>query len=321
METSSFNKVFSLQSGEYCHFYNELIVINDRTIVEKRDLEMDLNKTADYKKLQLFVNVLFTLSILIMVIITGFYPLALLVFVAIWNLKNIKRQTLPTLVSNCFPIKNISNAKFIAGKLGFSQIDLTITNDEGKQMMKVLKLYDGKEEILKAIGIFKNLGLINDNPLDINKTILLNRESFKINDSESLYVLENEVVISKDGLYPEKSEYASVNNVIFLFVQLLLTTSILIKIYLMIEKEKLLFADIVVLIILAFLFPMPFKYFNKSTADLIDRDLILRSYTEEAKKGKTILVIEFKSDWKFPLKRKIQFDDAESAKKAMEALK
>ncbi len=282
---------------------------------------MDLNKTADYKKLQLFVNVLFTLSILIMVIITGFYPLALLVFVAIWNLKNIKRQTLPTLVSNCFPIKNISNAKFIAGKLGFSQIDLTITNDEGKQMMKVLKLYDGKEEILKAIGIFKNLGLINDNPLDINKTILLNRESFKINDSESLYVLENEVVISKDGLYPEKSEYASVNNVIFLFVQLLLTTSILIKIYLMIEKEKLLFADIVVLIILAFLFPMPFKYFNKSTADLIDRDLILRSYTEEAKKGKTILVIEFKSDWKFPLKRKIQFDDAESAKKAMEALK
>ena len=320
METSSFNKVFSLQSGEYCHFYKELIVINDRTLVEKRDLDMDLNKTADYKKMRLVLNVVFTLSIFVMVIITGFYPLALLVFVSVWNLKNIKRQTLPTLLSDCFPVKNVRDAKFIGGKLGFNQIDLTIVNDEGKEMTKVLKLYDSQEESLKAIGIFQQLGFIKDNPLDINKTILLNQKSFKINDTESLYVLEKEVVISKNNEYPERGEFVGINNIIFLFVQLLLTGAILIKTYQTFVKDRFQIADFIVLFILLLLYPLPFKYFNKSTADLIQREHLLKSYLQE-KKGKTILVIEFKSDWYFPLKRKILFEDRAEANAALEELK
>lgn len=316
METSSFNKVFSLQSGLYCHFYGEYIVINDRPLVEKRDLEVDLNKTTDYKKLRLFLNILLTLGIFTMVAVTGFYPLALLVFMTIWDLKNIKRQTLPTLISDCIPLKNISGTKFISGKLGFNQIDLLITNNEGKQMVKVLKVYDSKEETLKAIGIFKELGWMNDNPMDENKTALLNQKSFPISDTESLFVLEKEIAISRGGIYPERSEYVGINNVIFLFVQSLLTTSIFIKIYLMMEKQEFLWADGLVLLLLLLLFPLPFKYFNKSTADLIERDTILKAYTEE-KKGKTFLVIEFKSGWLLPLKRKIQFEDAEAAKKAL----
>ncbi|MCX6182349.1 MAG: hypothetical protein NT150_10510 [Bacteroidetes bacterium] len=320
METSSFNKVFSLQSGEYCHFYNELVVINDRTLVEKRDLNMDMNKTADYKKLRLAVNVLFTLSILTMVIITGFYPLALLVFVSVWNLKNIKRQNLPTLVSDCFPVKNISSARFIGGKLGFNEIDLTIVNDQGKEMTKVLKLYDSKEETMKAIGIFQHLGLIQDNPLDINKTILVNQKSFKISATENLYVLENEVVISKKNEYPERGEFVGINNIIFLFVQLLLTGAICIKTYQTFIKDPLHVADFVVILLLLLLYPLPFKYFNKSTADLIQRKDVLKTYIQE-KKGKNTLVIEFKSDWYFPLKRKILFEDAAEAKAALDELK
>jgi hypothetical protein len=232
-------------------------------MIEERDLIVDLNKTTNTKNIRLLFNTLLTLGIFTMVIITGFYPLALLVFATIWDLKNIKRQTLPTLTGSRIPLKNISSAKFIFGKLGFHQIDLLITNDEGKQMMKVLKLYDSEEEALKAITLFKNLKLINDNPLDENKSTLQNQPFFKVNEKENFYVLANEVVLSKNGKYPERAEFVGINNIIFIFVQVLLTASVFIKIYLMIQKQELLWADVLVLLLLLMLWPLPLKYFNK----------------------------------------------------------
>lgn len=319
LETTAFNKVFSLQSGLYCHISGDFIVINDRPVVEARDIIVDLEKTSDKKKMRIAINALLTLSIFTMVFITGFYPLALMIFVTIWDLKNIKRQTLPILVGNCIPIKNISSTKFIHGKLGFNQIDLLITNDNGKQMAKVLNLYDSEEEALKAIGILKELGLMTENPLDENRTILVDQPFFKINENERLYLLEKEIVISKNERYMERNEYVGVNNIIFLFVQFMLTASVFIKIYLMIDKGEFLWADVIVLSLLLLLLPLPLKYFNKSTADLIDKADILKMYTEQ-KKAKTYLVIEFKSDWILPLKRMIHFEDAQIAAQALTTL-
>ncbi|MFM7021625.1 MAG: hypothetical protein ACKOXB_01500 [Flavobacteriales bacterium] len=320
MERTAFDKIITLQSGLYCHFYKDLVVINDRMMIEERDLGMDLEKTTDNKKLRYGLNILLTMSILTMIIITGFYPLALLVFITIWDLKNIKRQTLPLLVSDCFPVKNITSAKFISGKLGFNHIDLVITNDNGKKMMKILKLYDSKEETMKAIGIFKEMGLFKDNTLDFDNTILQNQESFKINDTESLYLLEKEVVMSKKNIYPERAEYVGANNVVFIFTLIVLAGAVAIKSYQILVKEKFVLADYIVLALLLLIFQLPFKYFNKSTADIIDRNLIVKIYVTE-KKGKATLTIEFKSEWYFPLKRKIDFEDAAEARKALEALK
>jgi len=130
-------------------------------------------------------------------------------------------------------------------------------------MMKVLKLYDSEEEALKAITLFKNLKLINDNPLDENKSTLQNQPFFKVNEKENFYVLANEVVLSKNGKYPERAEFVGINNIIFIFVQVLLTASVFIKIYLMIQKQELLWADVLVLLLLLMLWPLPLKYFNK----------------------------------------------------------
>ena len=146
-------------------------------MIEERDLIVDLNKTTNTKNIRLLFNTLLTLGIFTMVIITGFYPLALLVFATIWDLKNIKRQTLPTLTGSRIPLKNISSAKFIFGKLGFHQIDLLITNDEGKQMQKTMRLYDSKNEIERALNILSETGFTIENPMDAKNEKLKNASS------------------------------------------------------------------------------------------------------------------------------------------------
>ena len=82
-------------------------------------------------------------------------------------------------------------------------------------------------------------------------------------NSNNFYVLANEVVLSKNGKYPERAEFVGINNIIFIFVQVLLTASVFIKIYLMIQKQELLWADVLVLLLLLMLWPLPLKYFNK----------------------------------------------------------
>jgi hypothetical protein len=319
MERTALNKIFALQSGLYCHIYNDLLVINDREFIEPRDLVMDMNKVSEVKTGKILLNAAITIAILVMTYITGFYPLALLLFLTIWDLKRIKRQTLPLLKSNCMPLNNIKSIQFITGKLGFHELDMLIVNDEGKQMQKTMRLYDSKNEIERALIILNEAGFAIENPMDAKNEKLKNAESITINENEKLYLLEKEIVIAKNNVYPQKAEYVGVNNFLFFVLMVGILASIAAKTYIIINKGQVLWVDLLVVFMFLLFLPLPFSLLNKSTSDVMQKDEILSAKIEKKRK-KIFVVIESKSGWKLPLKRKVEFGSEEDAKKAVEAV-
>ena len=319
MERTALNKIFALQSGLYCHIYNDLLVINDREFIEPRDLVMDMNKVSEVKTGKILLNAAITIAILVMTYITGFYPLALLLFLTIWDLKRIKRQTLPLLKSNCMPIKNIKSIQFITGKLGFHELDMLIVNDEGKQMQKTMRLYDSKNEIERALNILNEAGFAIENPMDAKNEKLKNAESITINENEKLYLLEKEIVIAKNNVYPQKAEYVGVNNFLFFVLMVGILASIAAKTYIIINKGQVLWVDLLVVFMFLLFLPLPFSLLNKSTSDVLQKEEILSAKIEKKRK-KVFEVVESKSVWKLALKRKIEFGSEEDAKKAVEAI-
>ncbi len=320
METSALNKIFALQSGLYCHIYNDLLVINDREFIEPRDIVIDMNKVSEVKKVKIFLNAAVTIAILVMTYITGFYPLALLLFLTIWDLKRIKRQALPLLKSNCVPLKNIESIQFITGKLGFHELDMLVVNDEGKQMQKTMRLYDSKNEIEKALNILNEAGFTIENPMDAKNEKLKNAESITINENEKLYLLEKEIVIAKNNVYPQKAEYVGVNNFLFFVLIVCIVSSIAAKTFIIIEKEQVLWVDLLVVFMFLLFLPLPFSLLNKSTSDVLQKEEILSAKIEKKRK-KVFVLIESKSGWKLPLKRKVEFRSEEDAKKAVGKIK
>jgi hypothetical protein len=319
MERTALNKIFALQSGLYCHIYKDLLVINDREFIEPRDLVMDMNKVSEVKTGKILLNAAITIAILVMTYITGFYPLALLLFLTIWDLKRIKRQTLPLLKSNCMPLNNIKSIQFITGKLGFHELDMLIVNDEGKQMQKTMRLYDSKNEIERALIILNEAGFAIENPMDAKNEKLKNAESITINENEKLYLLEKEIVIAKNNVYPQKAEYVGVNNFLFFVLMVGILASIAAKTYIIINKGQVLWVDLLVVFMFLLFLPLPFSLLNKSTSDVMQKDEILSAKIEKKRK-KIFVVIESKSGWKLPLKRKVEFGSEEDAKKAVEAV-
>ncbi len=319
MERTALNKIFALQSGLYCHIYNDLLVINDREFIEPRDLVMDMNKVSEVKTGKILLNAAITIAILVMTYITGFYPLALLLFLTIWDLKRIKRQTLPLLKSNCMPLKNIKSIQFITGKLGFHELDMLIVNDEGKQMQKTMRLYDSKNEIERALNILNEAGFAIENPMDAKNEKLKNAESITINENEKLYLLEKEIVIAKNNVYPQKAEYVGVNNFLFFVLMVGILASIAAKTYIIINKGQVLWVDLLVVFMFLLFLPLPFSLLNRSTSDVLQKDEILSAKIEKKRK-KVFVVVESKSGWKLTLKRKIEFGSEEDAKKAVEAI-
>ena len=320
MERTALNKIFALQSGLYCHIYKDLLVINDREFIEPRDLVMDMNKVSEVKTGKILLNAAITIAILVMTYITGFYPLALLLFLTIWDLKRIKRQTLPLLKSNCMPLKNIKSIQFITGKLGFHELDMLIVSDEGKQMQKTMRLYDSKNEIERALNILSETGFTIENPMDAKNEKLKNAESITINENEKLYLLEKEIVIAKNNVYPQKAEYVSVNNFLFFVLMVGILASIASKTYIIINKGQVLWVDLLVVFMFLLFLPLPFSLLNKSTSDVLQKEEILSAKIEKKRK-KVFVVMESKSGWKLTLKRKIEFGSEEDAKKAVEKIK
>jgi hypothetical protein len=278
---------------------------------------MDMNKVSEIKTVKILLNAAVTLAILVMTYITGFYPLALLLFLTIWDLKRIKRQSLPLLKSDCIPLKNIKSIKFITGKLGFHELDMLVVNDEGKQMQKTMRLYDSKNEIVRALNILSEAGFTIENPMDAKNEKLKNAESITINENEKLYLLEKEIVIAKNNVYPQKAEYVGVNNFLFFVLMVGIVSSIAAKTFIIIEKEQVLWVDLLVVFMFLLFLPLPFSLLNKSTSDVLQKEEILSAKIEKKRK-RFFVVIESKSGWKLPLKRKVEFGNEEDAKKAVE---
>lgn len=153
--------LLNLQSGDYAHFVDDGIGINDVKTFEMRHRLNEIHKTSDTKKIRIIINVFFSFSIFLFAFFSGFYPISLLLFLSLYDLRSIQRINLPVNKSNFIPYKNIEEIKMVKGMLAFNYAFIIIVDDFGKKSLKKLKLYDSKSGWDRAANLFGRLGKLS----------------------------------------------------------------------------------------------------------------------------------------------------------------
>lgn len=153
--------LLNLQSGDFAHFVADGIAVNDVKTFEPRHQVNNIHKTSNVKGARIAANVLFSLVVFGAAIITGFYPISLLLFLSLFDLRSLKRIDLPINKSDYIPYKNIVEVKMIKGRLGFNYAHVIIKDDEGNISLKKLKLYDSQSGWDRAVVLFNRIGKLN----------------------------------------------------------------------------------------------------------------------------------------------------------------
>ncbi len=153
--------LLNLQSGDFAHFVSEGIAINDVKTFEPRHQINNIHKTANVRGVRIALNVLFSVVVFAAAIYTGFYPISLLLFLALYDLRSVKRIDLPINKSDYIPYQNILEVKMIKGRLGFNYAHIIIQDDNGNKSLKKLKLYDSQSGWDRAVVLFNRIGKLN----------------------------------------------------------------------------------------------------------------------------------------------------------------
>ncbi len=188
--------LLNLQSGDYAHFVEDGIAINNVKTFEPRHRINEIHKTSDIKKIRIGLNIVFSLVVFMFAFFTGFYPLSLLLFLSLYDLRSVQRINLPINKSNFIPYKNIEEVKMIKGMLSFNYAHIIIVDNQGNKSLKKLRLYDSKSGWDRAVIMFDKLGKLNlqiDPVLDIShlKRISVGNGSEYAIDGNTLLLLEN----------------------------------------------------------------------------------------------------------------------------------
>lgn len=150
--------LINLQSGTYAHFVEDGIAINDVKTYEPRHRVSRINESKNIRGIRLVLNVVLSLIIISAAFISGFYPLSLLLFLMLFDLRAVQRINLPINLSNFIPFENIVKVKLIKGKLGFNYAHIVIKDDNGKSSLKKLNLYDSDSTWKRATDLFQATG-------------------------------------------------------------------------------------------------------------------------------------------------------------------
>lgn len=286
------NSLIKLQNGEYCHITDQFLVINETLNFDKNKINQDqinLSKTKNWKNVRLTINVIFTLAIFSFSIYTQFYPLALLLFVAIWDIRQLKRYQLPINKTKVIPLKNITTVAIKRGQLGLNYMDVFLEN-QGVKSFIPLKLYDSESTLEQAKQIIQNLGKLTESPA--NETSKISGPSFSINEI-SAYVLQDEKWhYIEHGIF-DKSR---TDNYLYLrsfsyFLIALGISMIGIKIYLIFTNPSN-WIDFSVLVLLSALLVVPYKYISKALPNVFSQKEII-----DIQQNKKKHFIILKSKW------------------------
>ena len=188
--------LLNLQSGDYAHFAEDGIAINDVKTFEPRHRINEIHKTSNTKTIRITLNILFSFTVFVCAYLTGFYPLSLLLFLSLYDLRSVQRINLPINKSNFIPYKNIEEVKMIKGRLSFNYAHITIIDNQGTKSLKKLKLYDSKSGWNRAVILFDKLGKLNlqkESKRDIShlKRITVGNSLEYAFDGDTLLLLEN----------------------------------------------------------------------------------------------------------------------------------
>jgi len=278
----------NLQNGKFCHLIDNTLVVSRQHRPKSIPLPVDLSKTKNVKKFRIFLNILFTLMIIATAIWSDFYPLVLLMFLSLWDLRQLKRYTLPINKTKVIPLDNIEGIELKKGQMGFNYMDVYIQNDGIKSLVP-LQLYDSASTLLYAKTVAQEIGKLTKSP-EIEKVTLkgyqipLNETSSYISSGKSFLYCHNDVHTKS-----RVDSYKYVR-VISYFVIALLLICIGIKVNSILTLFTN-FIDYIVVLIFALLTLIPIKYTQKALPNNILYNDIL-----EVKKGKkkTYMVIKQK---------------------------
>ena len=96
-------------------------------------------KLASEKKIRIIVNILFSGLVFAIAFYSGFYPLSLLLFLSLYDLRSLQRLNLPINKSRFIPYENIEEVKLIKGILRFNYAHIII-NVSGRCHFRNLKV-------------------------------------------------------------------------------------------------------------------------------------------------------------------------------------
>lgn len=286
--------LLNLQNGNYAHFVEDGIGINDVKTFEPRHRVSKINESVNVKTLRLVLNAVFAVVILVAVYITTFLPLILLMFLVLFDLRNVKRIKLPINKSNFIPFANIVDVEMIAGKLGFNYAYINIKDDNGKLSVKKLPLYDSESTWERAKVLFNHLQVLK--PIKKSTKDTSGLEQIVIGEGISYGIENNELLYIENGKHDLDREdpykyYRFLTAIGFLFA----SSAVINQVYSMLTKHSYSLVDFVVLVFFVWITSIPFKLGKKSNANVIRRKDII-----EIIDGKSAVLIKTKGWFMYP---------------------
>lgn len=273
--SAEFRKHFNLQNGEKCFITDGKLIITSDYKINPDKFEPKRGRARDIKTIRLGLNILFTILIFIVSFYFGLYPLILLMFLVLWDVKQLKRYVLPIATTKCISLDWIKRVSIRKGNLGFSYIDIFIENKKGKDVMLPLKIYDSDEELEVAIKSFEKLGHLEKDSHKVALGDKIEGTSFKVNNRSEVVINQEGVFFTKDGVY-DKSNPDAFGLKITLFTVLSIIGILLIGV----QSWKLFsqgfnYPGLVLLLIIVLLTLVPFRRIQRSRASFIPRKDII----------------------------------------------
>ncbi|MFT6716246.1 MAG: hypothetical protein ACJA0Q_000881 [Saprospiraceae bacterium] len=286
---STVQATINLQNGMFCHLTEDFFVVNNVQKPKFTNFSYDLSKTKNYKKFRIVLNILFTFVFITAAIWSQFYPLILLMFVSLWDLRQLKRYKLPINKTKIIPIIKISEIQLKRGKMGFNYMDVFIES-EGVKSFIPLQLYDSESTLTHAKNVAEHTGKLSESP-EVDKIkiedfqIPLNETSSYSSKNQTLYYTQNHIY---DKARTDSYQYL---RGIAYFLMSMILISIAIKIN-TIASVHTNYVDYVVIALFLLALLIPYKYSRKALPNVIDFSEII-SLQKGTKKTYLILKQKF----------------------------
>lgn len=279
------NERINLQNGEYCHLTKNYLIVSSKRVVNESEITCNLSKTKNTKKTRIVVNAVLTVLVMLAAIITNFYPLVLVMFVLLWDLRQLKRYRIPINKTKVIPLKNITEVHLKKGMLNFNYMDVYLEYN-GVASFVPLQLYDSNSTLMFAQEAMKKLGVLTEFPsIDAQKM-----EGYLVPINEtSGYVLKENKLYYTEKMIHQKSRMDSYEylRIIAYFTLFLLLFIIAAKIN-TIATGYTNYVDYVALGLFIFALKLPLKYTKKALPNVIT---LLPSTVVQEEKKKMALVI------------------------------
>ena len=262
--------LLNLQRGYFAHFVSDGIAINDVKTFEPRHRINNIHKTVNIRTFRLFLNAFFSVIIFLSAYYTRFYPISLLLFLALFDLRSLKTINLPINKSDFIPYENIEEVKMIKGKLGFNYAHIIIIDEKGNKSLKKLRLYDSQSSWDRAVILFTRIGKLNlvEKPHrsieGLTRITVGNGVEYAI-EGDRLLTLENGK-FNEDRIDPFKY---------FRFVALIgiagTVGASFAKVLIILENYQYSFIDYFVVVFFLFLTLIPLRYVRKTRPTTINK--------------------------------------------------